>query len=477
MKKTLCALGLALALANPGLRCEESQAQPGSPDFEQRLKALEDKAAASTAALAAQHSNAGGAALPAFDDALGLSLRSADGQNSLSLRGWIQVQSRNYFGDTVENPGSSTPLRLPVDSFLVNEARLYAEGTLWGNTGYRLLTDYKGGTVSLLDAYVDVSFLPGHNLTLRAGKFKAPIGLERLQDSTKNEFIELGLPSNLAPNRDLGYALSGYVLDRNFLNATAGIFNGSQDGASSSASDSSQADEKTFEGRVFSQPFYAGPWPLVRKLGLGIAGSYGDRNRYQSNGGYAPFTTPTYLSAGQQAFFSYNSSVAVVGRESRLAPQGYWYWRNFGLLGEWIRSYHDVSATPAPTITQVQAEAYQIQAFVVLTGEDASFDGVKPRATFDPAGGTYGALELVARYGDLLIGQSAFSRGTDANEALSANEAQETALGLNWYLNPSLKWQLNWIQTWFHGGGGGSPGKPLNREAEQVALTQIQLAF
>ena len=121
----------------------------------------------------------------------------------------------------MENPGAATAVKLPLDSFLLNEARLYAEESLGGNTGYRLLTDYKEGDIGLLDTYAEISFLNIRNLTLRAGKFKAPIGLERLQDSTKNELIELRLPSNLAPNRDLGYSHSGYVLDRNFLNATA----------------------------------------------------------------------------------------------------------------------------------------------------------------------------------------------------------------------------------------------------------------
>ena len=48
---------------------------------------------------------------------------------------------------------------------------------------------------------------------LTAGKFKQPFGMERLQFSANNRFLELGLPSDIVPNRDLGLMLSGIFFD------------------------------------------------------------------------------------------------------------------------------------------------------------------------------------------------------------------------------------------------------------------------
>ena len=40
--------------------------------------------------------------------------------------------------------------------------------------------------------------------SLTAGKFKVPVGLERLESATDIRFIERGFPTSLVPNRDLG---------------------------------------------------------------------------------------------------------------------------------------------------------------------------------------------------------------------------------------------------------------------------------
>ena len=314
---------------------------------------------------------------------------------------------------------------------------------------------------------------------MRVGKFKAPVGLERLQDSRFNEFAELGLPSNLAPNRDLGLALSGYLLDPKFVNVTVALLNGAQDNSSSYTTDTSETDDKEFDARIFSLPFSKTDWAPLKKIGIGIAGSYGPRNDYLYNTNASPFSPPSYLSAGQQSIFSYNANVGWTGVQSRFSPQAYWYWKQFGLLGEYIESFNDVSATVSgiSVVSQIPAQAYQVEAEIVLTGEDASFEGVKPRHNVDFANGGFGAFELVASYGDLQIGHAAFANGLYANDTTSVSEAQQSAFGLNWYLNPAVKWQADWFQTWFQAGGGGTIASPLDREEEQAAITQIQVAF
>ncbi len=41
-------------------------------------------------------------------------------------------------------------------------------------------------------------------------------------------------------------------------------------------------------------------------------------------------------------------------------------------------------------------DAWQLQGFWVLTGEDGSYRGVKPSRNFDPLAGGWGAWELVS---------------------------------------------------------------------------------
>jgi len=48
---------------------------------------------------------------------------------------------------------------------------------------------------------------------------------------------------------------------------------------------------------------------------------------------------------------------------------------------------------------------------------------------------------------------------------------------LNWYLNQNVKLVLNYEQTMFNGGGGGTPEAPNDLDDEKVVLGRLQLAF
>ena len=55
--------------------------------------------------------------------------------------------------------------------------------------------------------------------------------------------------------------------------------------------------------------------------------------------------------------------------------------------------------------------------------------------------------------------------------------ASAWALGVNWYLNRNFKVNLDYENTWFNGGGGGSTKVPLDRETERVLFTRFQIAY
>ena len=52
----------------------------------------------------------------------------------------------------------------------------------------------------LYEAYMQLNYFSRANL--RVGKFKPPVGLERLQSDDDTSFIERGLPTLLVPSRD-----------------------------------------------------------------------------------------------------------------------------------------------------------------------------------------------------------------------------------------------------------------------------------
>lgn len=93
-----------------------------------------------------------------------------------------------------------------------------------------------------------------------------------------------------------------------------------------------------------------------------------------------------------------------------------------------------------------------------------------PTKPFDLANGTWGAFELAARYGELNVDKDAFPFFADP--ARAARVAESWGLGLNWYWNRNVKFQLNYEQTDFT--GGSATGE---RPKERALLSRFQVTF
>ena len=386
----------------------------------------------------------------------GFWLRSADNAYQIRIGGIIQLDSHWY-------PDKTAPLGTTSDTFVLRKVRPVLEGVFLENIGFRLMPDFGNGQTVLQDAYVELRLDKAANI--RAGKFKPPIGLERLQLDSETEFVERGLPTNLAPNRDIGVQLGGSVL-ADTLSYQVGVFNGVVD---NSTVDADTNDQKDYLARVFAEPFRNGSsW--LSGLGVGIAYAYGVQQGTVAASGLAQYKT-----VGQQNFFQFSTGAFADGERTKIAPQLYYYVGPFGLLGEYIDSRQKVTRA-----TNVKADfdsrAWQVNGYWVITGEDASFRNPNPRHPYAGSIPGLGAVELVVRYGVQTIDASAFA-GTAATQLadpnLWAREARDGGIGLNWYFNRNFKIQVNYDQTDFDGGGAGGTDRPT----EKAIFTRFQANF
>jgi len=216
----------------------------------------------------------------------------------------------------------------------------------------------------------------------------------------------------------------------------------------------------------------------LRGFGFGVAGSY-ENDQPATNA--ATGLTPGYTTDGQQKFFTYNKNVYASGVHWRLSPQAYYYYGPFGLLGEYAVSDQRVSNDSAGGSKNVDVHntAWEVAGSWLLTGEDASYNGVTPRQNFDPRNNQWGAWQVVARYAGLNVDDDVF-KGSNFNTSLaspkaSADRAQAWALGLNWYLNKNIRADVSFSHTTFGGYTGVKTGVPA--QSENVLFTRIQLAF
>ena len=137
----------------------------------------------------------------------GLSAASGDSNFVFQLHGLLQVDNRTFFHDH-DNHGKSIQGN---DTFLLRRARPIFSGTVYKDFDFLFVPDFGGSSVQIFDAYLNYRYAPW--LQLRAGKFKVPVGLEQLQSDQFTFFNERALPTDLVPNRDIGFQLWGDVGD------------------------------------------------------------------------------------------------------------------------------------------------------------------------------------------------------------------------------------------------------------------------
>lgn len=427
---------------------------PGQPDvnellrrieeLEQKVKIQDRKTELDKEASAEKAKTAASVSLGAG----GFQVRSADTNFVFRLRGNVQADGRFFLDD---------PDGAVNDTFLLRRVRPSFEGTLWGKYDFRIMPDFAGSAVTLLDAYADLRFSP--YFAVLVGKTKSPFALERLVSQTSLLFVERGLPTHLGPNRDIGVQIHGSLFDQ-VLDYSVGVLNGTPDNGSSI---SDLDDDKEFAVRLFSHPFRNSGKPALQGLGLGLAATYGDKS------GTVP---ANYATVNQQTFFSFNAGVINNGAHWRLGPQAYYYYGPFGLLAEYTVSSQELFAPGAGT-QEIRNTAWQVAISYVLTGENASYRGVTPAKNFDLSNGTWGAFEIAARYGELDIDDDAFP--VYANPANSPTLAQSAGIGLNWYLNRNVKAVVNYNWTGFDG-PVTNPTRVASKD-EHAVFTRVQLNF
>jgi phosphate-selective porin OprO/OprP len=374
----------------------------------------------------------------------------------------IQADGRFFTSGSDKNISST---------FFLNKARPILSGTVGKYYDFMLMPDFGQGKVVLQDAYLNLTYFK--QAELQAGKYKAPLDLERLQPDPYIEFSERSEIQNVVPNRDTVIELHGDLIDSRLTYQLA-LMNGVPNNTASSDFDNN--DGKDFVGRVFLTPFKPSENEWLKGLGVGLAGTYGNESGN---------TTSVYRTWGQSTWFTYNNGVTANGARGRLDAQAYYYWRQLGLMAEYAQDDHALKlATETGNRTQSFTDnGYMAQISYYLTGENASYGMVSPLRPLDLNLGELGALEegglgafeLAARISNVATDTRQFQLGF-ANPSVSAKTATEFALGINWILNNNVKYGFDYADTYFYG-GAGTTAASTDRPAESVFESQLQIAF
>lgn len=373
-------------------------------------------------------------------------LKSADGQHELYLGGRIGVEGLWTAGDGEVKDDTE-------DGFIIRRVRFTMKGKVYKYYHFKMELNWDEASASVKDAYINMKqFDP---INIQVGLMKAPVSGEDLQSSSNIHLPERSLLNSLVPDRDVGIMFHGHPW-KLFTYQVAWM-----DGWNVRKSKGADVDDdKTTFVRVMLTPFAKSKNKWINGLEFGGNFSWGmRRNAGPSGAPGSSLATPTgykYFSWMQP----FNGQAMTYGAELR------YYGGPVHFMAEWLTLEQDVNS-PGMGRENFQQRAWFVQAGVVLTGEDASFGGLKPRKNFDPTGaGGWGAFEIVLRYSNMMSPHEAIDEGY----ASGHDTADCYNVGLNWYMNPSVKYMIMYEHTRF---GSGSSG--VNNE--DAVLMKLQLKF
>ena len=339
-----------------------------------------------------------------------------------------------------------------VDTFTLRKIRPTFTGRIARYFDFKVMPDLGGGQVVMQDAYLDIRFSP--KFRVRMGKDKEPVGYELLIGDPFVLFPERSLATGLVPNRDDGVEVMGDLFSAR-LSYSVGVFNGIPDGTSSTTEVDTN-NGKDVLARAVVQPFRtrtAGG----RLNGLGF--HVGVSNGKQVG------ALPVYRTSATQTYYSYVTGVVADGTRTRVSPAAFYYYKSFGGFVEYMLSRQDVSKSNVRS--ELNNQGWNVTASYVVTGENATDRGVRPKDNFDPVEHHWGALQLLARYATLAVDQEAFSRGLAA--ATASRIGHQFTVGANWYPAAWIKYYGTYERTTF------DEGAP--RPTENAVIFRAQIAF
>jgi phosphate-selective porin OprO/OprP len=364
---------------------------------------------------------------------------------SVDVRGRVQFDWRTFDPDVEEDTYDLRTLRLGLKGKITRHFDWEIEREI-DKAADAEETVEKWQFGQWKDVYVNWTTFDG--LSVKAGRFKMPFGLEQNTGVSDLDFAYRTLGSNkIAPGRDRGVMVYGEMFG-GALVYEAGMFD--DDG------DNSEFSEEQFviEGqdlqdagpavaaRVVAEIFRRLPVPQrLKGAEIGVA--------------YTQSDVPEGLNSlfGEDSWgFDFFERVYVAGRRQRTGLQFDWSPQSLGFRAEWMQSREQRlgQSNRNEDLTDYVGTAWYTSATWLVTGEDKDSDVTPNNPLFQ---GGAGAVEIGARYDQL----SFKSAGTDGpafrnprSDHLLPNTVKQVTFGANWLVNRWVKVVANGIRQSYH---------------------------
>lgn len=350
----------------------------------------------------------------------GLRMKSKDGNFSLKVGGrimndWAIYSTDSDTPDTFRKIGDGTEFR---------RARLYMEGEVYTNIKYKAQYDFGGQDADFKDVYIELKKIPTLG-NLRIGHFKEPMSIEELTSSKYITFMERSLPNVFAQGRNTGFQIANSFADKR-ATAAVGVFRDVGD----SGNGFSKSSDYNVTARITALPWYEDKGKRLLHVGFGYTHEFRHdedsmiRFRARPEAHLGPRFVDTKAFKAKSVNYFNPEFAAVYGP--------------FSLQGEYIftevnsKEYDDPSFDGSYIYGSVFLTPGDYRRYKTSSG---AFDRVKPANDLSWSGGGIGAIEAAVRYSQLDLTDGMIRGGTLSN----------ITAGLNWYLNPNVRFMLNYV--------------------------------
>jgi phosphate-selective porin OprO and OprP len=415
---------------------------------------------------------------------------SADGQSTFNFTGMAHFDARLVNSNITQV--SDKDAASGADNFELRRARIGINGNFTPNISYEVLTNLVGSSPNLIHrAFVNYNYDPAAQV--RLGRFKQPFSLEELSTANGISFMERSYGNQLVPSHRLGamlhgepkkgitYGASVYQDGFNEISNTQNI--GTLTAARGTVN---LAELNNINGAIlhFGAAVDKGSYKVTPSSstdsGFTASGStratllsYRTENRGMTNAYRAQIGGDTVSAAyGAAADNAADVKKNLNGFELALAKDA------FKFQTEFFNASYDATAlnyNSSSTASSAKAalvgtarlnlntKASYYEFMYNITGESWSdayragvFSTVKPKSNFNGIGKGRGAWQTGIRFSQYevnLPGSTANSAITDGGSKLSRAENSEIAktvtYGLNWILNPTTRFMVNYSTTKF----------------------------
>ncbi len=398
----------------------------------------------------------------------GIVTQSLNGNFKLHVGGYGEIDFGGMNADNaLEGLARATGTTATGYGTEIRRFRPTMTGTLWGDIDFEGQMDFGGGNVRATNVWTKLKGIP-YIGNIQIGHQKENFSLEALTSDEWTTFMERALPNTFAVGNpykayNTGIKVYNQALDKRMTWAVGGYINQSN----SSGSFFNNYANTDLAVRLTALPWCADNGRDLLHVGL----SYSYRAREASHPGLEYQSTPEFHLTNT---YTIDTGLLPATAANTLDPELALVLGPFSLRGEYFNAMvnangklpvNTVSNLAGTKIANPDFDGYYMEACYFLTGERRPYDKNQgiftrpiPLHNFNIKDGGWGAWELTAR----------FSNTNLSNGGVTGGDENDVTAGINWYLNPNVKLQLNYIyahifdRTYVVGSGSSASLKTVN---------------